>query len=93
MYDETVDEVLSAIRQRRMALPAILFLDGHRPLAFVFGQMLLILQPLAGLLGADGLGAWGELLSQPDGPSALAQRLEDLLEEDCLPTREQETGL
>ena len=93
MYDETVDETLSAIRQRRMVLPAILFLVGHRPLAFAFGQMLLILQPLAGLLGADGIGAWGKLLSQPGGPSALTERLEDLLQEDSHATHEQETEL
>ena len=93
MYDETVDETLSAIRQRRMVLPAILFLVGHRPLAFAFGQMLLILQPLAGLLGADGIGAWGKLLSQPDGPSALTERLEDLLQEDSHAKHEQETEL
>ena len=93
MYDETVDETLSAIRQRRMVLPAILFLVGHRPLAFAFGQMLLILQPLAGLLGADGIGVWGKLLSQPGGPSALTERLEDLLQEDSNATHEQETEL
>ena len=93
MNNETVDEVLFEIRQRRMVLPAILFLAGHRPLAFTFGQILMMVQPLAALLGADGLGAWGRLLSQPGGPSALTERLEDLLKNEGRPTREQETEL
>ena len=93
MNDETIDEILFNIRQRRMVLPAILFLVGHRPLAFAFGQMLLTLHPLAGLLGADGFGAWGKLLSQPGGPSALTERLEDLLEEERHAPREQEIEL
>ncbi len=81
--DTLVDEALAAIRQRQMVLPALLFLAGHRPLAFVLGQMLLILQPLAAIFGADGLAVWSELLSQPAGPTALTERLVRLLDEGC----------
>ena len=77
-----VDEAVEAVRRRQMILPALLFLAGHRPLAFLLGQMLLVLHPLAALLGADGLHVWGELFSQPTGPSALTARLALLLEED-----------
>jgi len=90
--DATVDETLSAIRQRRMVLPAILLLAGHRPLAFTFGQLLLILQPLAVLLGSRGLDAWVRVLTHPNGPPALTDRLEELLENDRKTGREVKTG-
>ncbi len=75
MTDKLVDEALEAVRQRQMVLPALLFVAGHRPLAFLLGQALLIMQPLAALLGLDRLGPWGQLLSQPDVPSNLTARL------------------
>lgn len=90
--DEAIDETLSVIRQRRMALPAILFLAGHRPLAFTFGQALLILQPLAVLLGSKGLDAWVRVLTHPSGPPALTDRLAELLEKDRHSGREVKTG-
>ncbi|MCY3710184.1 MAG: hypothetical protein OXG26_14930 [Caldilineaceae bacterium] len=90
--DETVDATLSAVSQRRMVLPAILFLAGHRPLAFTFGQLLLILQPLAVLLGSEGLDAWVRVLTHPSGPPALTDRLAQLLEEDRHSGHEVKTG-
>ncbi len=91
-FEETVDASLSAISQRRMVLPAVLFVAGHRPLAFVFGQALLILQPLAALLGSDGLASWAHLLSHPGGPAALSDRLAALLDEDGFAARELESA-
>ena len=82
MSDDAVDEVVEAIRQRQMVMPALLFLAGHRPLAFVLGQTLLVLQPLAALLGADGPRAWGELLSQPAALDILTERLARLSQQD-----------
>lgn len=90
MTDKSVDETLEAVRQRQMVLPALLFLDGHRPLAFLLGQTLLLIQPLAALLGLDRLGPWAELLSEPDGPSSLTARLAALQEEEVRPGRRQE---
>ncbi len=87
-FDETIEATLSAFGQRRMVLPAVLFVAGHRPLAFVLGQVLLILQPLAALLGTDGLAAWADLLSHPNGPDALSDRLAALLEKDRYATRD-----
>ena len=82
MNDEAVGAAVDAIGRRQMVMPALLFLAGNRPLAFVLGQTLLVLQPLAALLGANGLAAWGELLSEPTGPSTLTARLALLMEED-----------
>ncbi|MDE0460866.1 MAG: hypothetical protein OXH93_00570 [Caldilineaceae bacterium] len=81
-FEETVDATLSTICQRRMVLPAVLLLAGNRPLAFAFGQLLLILQPLAALLVGDGLEPWARLLSDPGGPAALSDRLAELLEKE-----------
>lgn len=92
MTDKSVDETLAAVRQWQMVLSALLFLAGHRPLAFLLGQTLLTLQPLAALLGLDRLGPWAKLLSQPDGLSDLTARLAAMQEEDerAVPRREAE---
>lgn len=82
MTDKLVDEALEAVRQRQMVLPVLLFVAGHRPLAFLLGQALLIMQPLAALLGLDRLGPWGQMLSRPDVPSNLTARLAALQEGD-----------
>ena len=82
MIDSSIDEMLSSLCERRMVLPAALFLAGHRPMAFTIGQLLLVLQPLAGLLGENEIGAWGRLLSHPAGPAALGDRLAELMDEE-----------
>ncbi len=92
MTDKLVDEALEAVRQRQMVLPALLFVAGHRPLAFLLGQTLLIVQPLAALLGLDHLGPWGQLLSQPEMPAKLTARLAALQEGDGRPGRRQGAG-
>ncbi|RIK40184.1 MAG: hypothetical protein DCC55_15815 [Chloroflexi bacterium] len=63
------DHRLTALTQQLARLelltPALCFLAGHRPLAFVAGQLLYLLEPLATLAGGSGLSAWAELLSDP----------------------------
>ena len=88
MIDRSIDETLSSLQDKRMVLPAALFLAGHRPMAFTVGQLLLLLQPLAAFIGGDRIGAWGRLLSHPAGPAALGDRLNELLEEDELSERQ-----
>lgn len=77
---EALDSALTGIRQRRMLLPALLFLVGHRPLAFTAGQALLLFTPLAQICGLNGLSAWASFLSQPDSHTALEAKLLALLE-------------
>ena len=91
-FDSSIDATLCAISQRRMVLPAVLFVAGHRPLAFIFSQVLLILQPMAALLGADGLASWAHLLSHPGGPAALSDRLAALLDRERFATRDLESA-
>ncbi len=63
------------VADRGMATPALLFLVSHRPLAFVTGQLLYALQPLAGLLDVDACAAMAGLLSEPQGVQALETAL------------------
>ncbi len=58
-----------------MAAPLLLFLAGHRPLAFVTGQLLHFSSPFGALLGLEGMNDWAELLSHPDGPALLESEL------------------
>jgi len=51
------------LARRRLALPALLFLDAHAPLRFVAGQTLVVAAPVAGLLGLDAVQKWADVLS------------------------------
>ena len=70
-----VTPVIDALARRKLTAPALLFLAGHRPLAFATGQLLAVVAPLAALLGQSVVGDWAELLSDPAGPSQLEQLL------------------
>lgn len=74
----SIEETLAFLSRRQMILPALLFLAGHRPLAFVCGQCLMVGLPLGILFSGWPLRAWAEVLSHPQGPQALEQRLRDL---------------
>jgi hypothetical protein len=62
-----------------MVVPALLFLVGHRPFAFVVGQCLMLSFPLGMIFSAWSWQAWAEVLSHPHGPDRLEQRLRDFL--------------
>lgn len=67
---------------RDLALPGLLFLAGHRPLAFLLGQGLLWLEPLlAWALPPEGRTlwqGWARQLSHPQGPDTLEKALDQL---------------
>jgi len=68
-------QFVNACARRRLAGPLLLFVAGHRPLAFALGQTLHVMHPLAALLGVDGCNARADDLSAPAG----ARRLETAL--------------
>lgn len=78
------DEALIEAGARRLsdsgwAAPAALFLEMHRPLSFVFSQLLLAASPLLSpLLGRDKVTSYVSLLEDRDGVGRLVSRLEDL---------------
>ena len=65
------------LARRELLTPALLLLAGHRPLAFVAGQLLYGLAPVAALFGLAGCQDWARLLSHPHGAAQLQQALED----------------
>ncbi|HXF62239.1 MAG TPA: hypothetical protein VNK95_11525 [Caldilineaceae bacterium] len=72
--------LLAAAHHRRLATPLLLFLVGHRPLAFLVGQMLYVAAPLGALLGWEDLDGWAALLSAPDATRRLESALAGLAE-------------
>lgn len=72
----SLHEAVKAMQARDGTLPLLLFLVGHRPLAFVTGQFLYVVAPVAGLLGNFEISSWAALLSHPRGPWALEYLLQ-----------------
>lgn len=70
-----VQNMVAACTGRGLALPALILLAGHRPLAFVTGQALALAAPLAEIMGQHGIGEWAALLSDPEGPGRLLAAL------------------
>ncbi len=73
---ESAEEFLNVITRLQLGAPALLFLAGHRPLAFAAGQFLHALTPLADLLDINECSELASLLSHPDGVDMLVQALE-----------------
>lgn len=65
----------AAAAQRGLATPALLFLAGHRPLAFAAGQLLAVAAPVAAVLGLHNTMRWAHLLSSPEGVDQLEAAL------------------
>lgn len=65
----------AAIRRRGLVTPALLFLAGHRPLAFAAGHLLAVAAPTAAVLGLPRLMDWAHLLADPGGVDRLQAAL------------------
>jgi hypothetical protein len=64
------------ISRRGLAGPALLFLAGHRPLAYAAGNLLAVAAPVAAVLGAAQIGRWAHLLIAPGGVESLIAALQ-----------------
>lgn len=62
-------------QKRELRQPILLFLAGHRPLAFIAGQLLHLTSPLGAILGIPSIAEWATLFSDPKGPALLEQEL------------------
>ena len=69
------DQSIQMLARRELTRPCLLFVASHRPCAFVIGQLLYLLVPLAAILGQTAWQDWAALLSQPDGVAWLEERL------------------
>jgi hypothetical protein len=74
--DALLDQLADRVVARGMAVPATLFLEMHRPFAFLASQGLLVATPfLAALFGVDLVQRWTRLLEQPENVSRLVERI------------------
>lgn len=75
--ESLLDWFVQQLIRQRLVVPAIAFVDAHKPLGFVGAQLLLLLQPLLDILFPR---QWIEegvaLLADGEGLDALTHRLE-----------------
>lgn len=72
-----LDQAAAFICRNRLRLPVLAVLDAGRPLTFLGGQLLWLLQPALSLfVSGDTIRQTAHLLEEPDSVTALVQRLE-----------------
>jgi hypothetical protein len=73
-----VDRLAEEVSKRGLEVPAVIFLEMHRPLANVAGHALLAASPfLAPFLGVDRVGDYSRLLADPKNVCRLIDRIEE----------------
>lgn len=68
-------KAISAAQAKELTQPLLLFLAGHRPIAFAVGQVLILGSPIGAMFGWHAIADWADLFSHPNGPSQLEQLL------------------
>lgn len=77
--NEVIESLAKKIAGRRLEMPAVLFLEMHKPLSFVASQSLLVAMPLlAPLFGAQGIADLSKLLAERDSLEMLIRRIEEI---------------
>jgi hypothetical protein len=75
--DVFLDRLADAVQRYGLRTPTLLALDAGRPLAFVGGQLLWLLQPALSLLvSGQHVAQLAQVLEKPETVSALVTRLE-----------------
>ena len=75
--DRLSEQLADRLNAWRLGAPALAFLLAHRPLAFVTGQALLVLQPVLGcVVSRDTTTEWVALLGDRGRLTHLIRRLE-----------------
>lgn len=77
--NEVIESLAKKIAGRRLEMPAVLFLDMHKPLSFIASQSLLVAMPfLAPVFGAQGIADLSKLLADRDNVETLIKRIEEM---------------
>ena len=77
--DGLIDRLAKQVDARRLHVPAVLFLDMHKPLAFFAGQGLLFSSGfLAPLFGPQNVQQYAKLLESRDNIERLIRRIEEM---------------
>jgi len=75
----TVDAVARKVVARRLETPAVLFLEMHKPLAFIAGQGTMVAMPLIGpLVGPQTMADFAKLVGERANTELLIERIEEL---------------
>lgn len=76
---QLIDHVCREIIRRQMTLPAQMMLESSRPMSFLTGQSLRVLEPLLGaFLDAAVIREFADFMERPGSVEYICQRLEIL---------------
>lgn len=85
--NELIETVAEQVRKRGMTVPAVFFLEMHKPLGYIAGQTLIFGSGfLAPLVGPQNLQKWAKLIENPDDVERLIRRIETLQSSPVAPT-------
>ncbi|MHB1459130.1 MAG: hypothetical protein ACYC0V_19660 [Armatimonadota bacterium] len=76
------DELARKVVSRRMETTAVLFLEMHKPMAFLANQSIIVASPfLVPLFGQDGVRKYRHVLGSRENVELLIRRIETLSDE------------
>lgn len=79
---QLIDTLAQQIVKRGLASPAILFLELHKPFAFLGAQAGIVFSPfLAPILSFERLDIYTQLMSERENWDRLIERIEELVED------------
>lgn len=77
-----VEDLARRVVARRLEVPAVLFLEMHKPIAFLGSQVLAVAAPILGaLFGYANLQRLALFFQSPENVEALIQRIEAMSQE------------
>jgi hypothetical protein len=79
---QLIDALAQQVVKRGLSVPAVLFLELHKPFAFIGSQAGIVFSPfLAPFFGFDCVDDYTQLLSERENWERLVERIEELAEE------------
>jgi hypothetical protein len=79
---QLIDALAQQVVKRGLSVPAVLFLELHKPFAFIGSQAGIVFSPfLAPFFGFDCVDDYTQLLSERENWERLVERIEELTEE------------
>lgn len=73
-----LDRLALEVTKRGLHVPAVIFLEMHKPLANVAGHMMLAASPfVCPFIGFDRFDGYSRLLSRPENVERLIERIEN----------------
>jgi hypothetical protein len=80
--EELIEKAATEIEKRKMSMPAILFLEMHKPLSYIGSQAAIVLAPfIVPFVGFDLVNNYSRLFAKRENIEKLIVRLENPREE------------